>query len=104
MLFATYKYVNNMRRSGGVRQQQSGSAGNTSSPIGREFVTTTDVYLRNGPDRSYPDSGKAERNSRVRVLQVNGKWYQVQVVEHGRPKVATSAEQGWAHSAYLKSL
>jgi uncharacterized protein YgiM (DUF1202 family) len=61
--------------------------------------------LRNGPDRSYPDLGKAERNSRVRVLQVNGKWYQIQVVEHGRPKTdQNAAEQGWAHSAYLKSL
>jgi serine/threonine protein kinase len=105
MLFATYKYVNNLRRAGSGSQQQSGSAANNSSPIGREFVTTTDVYLRNGPDRSYPDLGKAERNSRVRVLQVNGKWYQVQVVEHGRPKTdQSSAEQGWAHSAYLKSL
>lgn len=105
MLFATYKYVSNMRRSGGGGQQQSGGAvGNNSSPIGREFVTTTDVYLRNGPDRSFADIGKAERNSRVRVLQVSGKWYQVQVVERGRPKAASSGEQGWAHSANLKSL
>lgn len=105
MLFATYKYVNNLRRAGGSSSQQHvGDAGTNSSPIGREFVTTTDVYLRNGPDRSYPDSGKAEKNSRVRVLQVTGKWYQVQVVEHGRAKAPTSAEQGWAHSAYLKSL
>ena len=105
MLFATYKYVNNLRRAGSSGQQQSGSDANNSSPIGREFVTTTDVYLRNGPDRSYPDLGKAERNSRVRVLQVNGKWYQVQVIEHGRPNTdQNTAEQGWAHSAYLKSL
>lgn len=104
MLFATYKYVNNLRRANASGQQQRVSASNNSSPIGREFVTTTDIYLRNGPDRSYPDSGKAERNSRVRVLQVSGKWFQVQVVEHGRPKDSSSGEQGWAHSANLKSL
>jgi len=39
----------------------------------------------------------------VRVLQVNGKWYEVEVLEHGRAKEdPSSADRGWAHSAYLR--
>jgi serine/threonine protein kinase len=105
MLFATYRYVNNLRRGavGGQTQQTSAAAGNV-SPVGHEYLAKTDVNLRSGPDTSNPKVGLAERSSRVKVLQVSGAWYQVQVVEHGRPKEdPETAEQGWANSALLKA-
>lgn len=106
MLFATYRYVRNLRQGGDPRQQQqqAGGGANSSSPVGREFLTTTDVNLRKGPDSGYTKVGLAESGSRVRVLQVNGKWYQVQVVQHGRPKTDDdSDDQGWINSTLLKA-
>ncbi len=107
MLYATYRYVNNIRGrgAGGAQQQQAGTAAEAStSPVGREFVTTTDVNLRGGPDSSQPKVGLAEKGSRVRVLQASGKWFQVRVVERGRPKEdPDSADEGWAHGALLRS-
>ena len=107
MLYATFRYVRNVR--GGEtqqqRQQQAGGAPvNRTGIVGSEFVTTNDVNLRKGPDTSYTPIGVAERGSTVRVLQVSGKWYQVQVVEHGRPKSdPDSADEGWVNSTLLKA-
>ncbi|HWS88429.1 MAG TPA: serine/threonine protein kinase [Pyrinomonadaceae bacterium] len=106
MLYATFRYVQGVR--GGAsqrqRQQQAGAAATKTGITGSEFVTTTDVNLRKGPDPSYAKVGMAEVGSTVRVLQVSGKWYQVQVVEHGRPKSdPESADEGWVNSALLKA-
>ncbi len=105
MLYATFRYVQNTR--GGEQrqgqQQQSGAAAGRNVTAGNEFVTTTDVNLRRGPDTSNPKVGLAEAGSRVKVLQVNGKWFQVEVVEHGRPKTdPNSADEGWVNSVNLK--
>jgi serine/threonine protein kinase len=106
MLYATYYYVK-MRAGSGAQtrqqQQQQQAAEEDTSRVGKRFKTTTDVNLRSGPSRSFGEVGRAELNSRVRVLQVNGKWYEVEVLEHGRAKEdPSSADRGWAHSAYLK--
>jgi serine/threonine protein kinase len=105
MLYATYSYVRSARTGGEPRQgQQAGSAANKTGVMGSEFVTTTDVNLRKGPDPSYTKVGTAESGSTVRVLQVNGKWYQVQVIEHGRAKSdPDSADEGWVNSTLLKA-
>jgi len=64
----------------------------------------TDVNLREGPGTSYDIVGMAENGSRVRVLQASGKWYQVQVLQHGRPKADTATQdQGWVNGNLLKS-
>jgi serine/threonine protein kinase len=102
MLYATHKYVTNLRS--GAPQPRGGAQANPST-LGREFTTTTDVNLRTGPSTSFPDIGKALKNSRVRVLQVNGRWSQVVVLEYGRPKERPDAsDEGWLHSAFLKAL
>ena len=103
MLYATHKYVTNLRS--GNADSRAAPAGNASSTVGREFVTTIDVNLRDGPSRNTPSVGIAEKGSRVKVLQINGRWYQVSVLEHGRAKeVPDSADVGWAHSQNLKAL
>jgi serine/threonine protein kinase len=106
MLFATYRYVNGLRRAPvGQQQPQSDTSDNGGLLVGHEFAPTTDVNLRSGPDTSYTKVGLAERGSRLKVLKVNGKWYQVQVLEHGRTKDdPASSDQGWANSNNLKAL
>jgi serine/threonine protein kinase len=104
MLYATYRYVNNMRNAGGG--QQSGQQGSTRSTTqsGDVRVTTTDVRLREGPGTNYEQVGLAENGSRVKVLQTSGKWVQVQVIEHARPKAdPDSKDQGWVNGTLLKS-
>jgi SH3-like domain-containing protein len=106
MLYATFRYVRTVRTAGETRQgQQAGATAATKTGIaGSEFVTTTDVNLRKGPDPSYAKVGTAEVGSTVRVMQVSGKWYQVEVVEHGRPKSdPDSADEGWVNSTLLKA-
>jgi serine/threonine protein kinase len=105
MLFATYRYVNNLRHGADTQQKpQNSGADNTRGIVGSELVTQRDVNLRKGPDPSYTKIGLAESGSRVRVLQVNGKWYQVQVVEHGRAKEDPGSEdQGWLNGTLLKA-
>lgn len=107
MLYATYRYVNNMRNAGGSQQQQGGQQGGAprvGAQSGDVRVTTTDVKLREGPGTNYEQVGLAENGSRVKVLQASGKWWKVQVVEHGRPKTDPNSEdQGWVNSINLKS-
>jgi uncharacterized protein YgiM (DUF1202 family) len=105
MLYATYRYVQNVR-GGETRQGQRQQAGAPAAPagvVGSEYVAKTDVNLRKGPDTSFDKVGMAENGSRVKVLQVSGRWYQVQVIEHARPKAdPDSADEGWVNSTNLR--
>jgi uncharacterized protein YgiM (DUF1202 family) len=106
MLYATYRYVQNVRGGGEQRQgqqPQAGAGGANTSVVGSERIAKTDVNLRKGPDTSYTKVGLAESGSRLKVLQVSGNWYQVQVIEHSRPKAdPDSADEGWVNSANLR--
>jgi serine/threonine protein kinase len=106
MLYATYRYVQNVRGGGEQRQgqqTQTGVGGANASVVGSERIARTDVNLRKGPDTSYTKVGLAESGSRLKVLQVSGNWYQVQVIEHSRPKAdPDSADEGWVNSANLR--
>ena len=76
---------------------------NVNLQTGREMTTITNVNLRTGPSRTYQRIGEAERGSRVRVLQCNGKWCEVQVLEHGQPRADESgADQGWIDATKLR--
>ncbi len=71
--------------------------------VGREGVTTTDLNLRSDPSTDNQPVGLAENGSRVRVLSVNNNWYEVQVLEHARPKSDPyTADRGWVNKKYLK--
>ncbi|MCA1618873.1 MAG: serine/threonine protein kinase [Acidobacteria bacterium] len=105
MLYATFRYVRNVRGVGEARPQpQAGAGAGRNVAAGDEFLTTTDVNLRKGPDTSYTKVGLAESGSRVKVLQVSGKWCQVQVIEHSRPKAdPDSADEGWVNRTLLRA-
>jgi serine/threonine protein kinase len=71
--------------------------------VGKEGYTTTDLNLRSDPSTENPPVGLAENGSRVRVLSVNNNWYEVQVLEHGRPKTDPyTADRGWVNKKYLR--
>ena len=66
-------------------------------------MTTTDLNLRSDPSTDNDPVGLAESGSRVRVLNVNGNWCEVEVVQHNRTKDdPNSLDQGWVNKKYLK--
>jgi serine/threonine protein kinase len=71
--------------------------------IGREGVTTTDVNLRAGANTQNAPIGLAELGSKVKVLSADSNWYEIQVVEHARPKVDPySSDRGWINKRFVK--
>jgi serine/threonine protein kinase len=71
--------------------------------IGREGVTTTDVKLRPDASVANPAIGVAEAGSRVKILSTAENWYEVQVLEHGRPKTDPfTSDRGWINKKFVK--
>src|SRR5204863_20376 len=64
--------------------------------IGREGVTTADVNLRSDASVANAPIGLAEAGSRIKVLSTGDNWYEVQVLQHGRPKADPfTSDKGW---------
>jgi len=71
--------------------------------VGREGFTTTDVNLRPVANVSQVPIGLAESGSKVKVLSADNNWYEVQVVEHARPKSDPySADRGWINKRFVR--
>jgi serine/threonine protein kinase len=83
---------------------QSAPAANSGSlQVGREMTTTTNVNLRSGPGRTYNRLGEVESGSRVRILQVNGNWCEVEILQRGFPRLAEEGvDQGWIDGTRLR--
>jgi serine/threonine protein kinase len=98
MLLATHKYVTSQWN------PLSEIARITEPPlIGREGVTTTDVNLRPVANVSQDPIGLAESGSKVKVLSADNNWYEVQVIEHSRPKTDPySSDRGWINKRYVR--
>ncbi len=98
MLLATHKYVTS-RWNPLTTIPQLGET----FIIGREGVTTTDVNLRPVANTSNAPIGLAESGSKVKVLNADYNWYEVQVVEHGRPKIDPySSDRGWINKRFVR--
>ena len=98
MLLATHKYVT-------TRWNPLAPIAQNVEPviIGREGITTTDVNLRPVASSSNMPIGLAESGSKVKVLSADNNWFEVQVVEHGRPKTDPySSDRGWINRRYVK--
>ena len=91
-----------------VRSRISGQGTQTTtttpaSIVGREALTTTDLNLRSDPSTDNDPVGLAESGSHVRVLNVNGNWCEVLVVQHSRAKDdPNSLDHGWVNKKFLK--
>jgi serine/threonine protein kinase len=98
MLWATHRYVtSNWNPLLKIPQLESAFI------VGREGVTTTDVNLRGDPSSTNTAIGLAETGSRVKVLAVNSHWYEVQVLQHGRPKTDPyTSDRGWLNKRFVK--
>jgi hypothetical protein len=71
--------------------------------IGREGVTTTDVNLRSDASAVNPPVGVAENGSRVKILATAENWYEVRVLQHGRPKANPfTSDRGWINKRFVK--
>lgn len=98
MLLATHKYVTSRWNPLSTIPQ----IGDT-FVVGREGVTTTDVKLRPEAGTGRPEIGLAELGSKVKVLSVNNNWYEVEVIQHGRPKTDPySSDRGWLNKRYIE--
>jgi serine/threonine protein kinase len=98
MLLATHKYVT-------TRWNPLAPIVQTVDPviIGRQGVTTTDVNLRPIASSTNMPIGLAESGSKVKVLSADNNWYEVQVVEHSRPKIDPySSDRGWVNKRYIR--
>jgi len=98
MLLATHKYVTSQWN------PLAEIARITEPPlIGREGFTTTDVNLRPVANVSQDPIGLAESGSKVKVLSADNNWYEVQVMEHARPKNDPySSDRGWINKRYVR--
>jgi serine/threonine protein kinase len=100
MLFATHFYI---RSRLGRSTPNTPTTNRPQSDIGREgTIVQTDVNLRSGPGRNNSSNGIAEQGSRIKVLNTNDEWYEIEVLEHGRERSSNSADRGWMNSKYLK--
>jgi serine/threonine protein kinase len=71
--------------------------------IGREGVTTTDVNLRPDASSARAPIGLAEAGSRVKILATGENWYEIQILEHGRPKSDPfTSDRGWINKKFVK--
>lgn len=98
MLLATHKYVTS-------QWNPLAEITRIAEPplIGREGVTTTDVNLRPVANVSQEPIGLAESGSKVKVLSADNNWYEVQVMEHSRPKNDPySSDRGWINKRYVR--
>jgi hypothetical protein len=100
MLLATHKYVTSQWNPlAEIRRI-------TEPPlIGREGVTITDVNLRPVANVSQGPIGLAESGSKIKILSAStdSNWYEVQVVQHGRPKEDPySSDRGWINKRYVR--
>src|SRR6201988_2063280 len=98
MLLATHKYVT-------TRWNPLAPIAQNLEPviIGRQGITTTDVNLRPVASSSNMPIGLAESGSKVKVISADNNWYEVQVVEHARPKIDPySSDRGWINKRYVK--
>jgi uncharacterized protein YgiM (DUF1202 family) len=71
--------------------------------VGKEGVTTTDVNLRVNANTTNPPIGLAESGSRVKVLSADNNWFEVMVLQHGRPKTDPfSSDRGWINKRFVR--
>ncbi len=65
-------------------------------------VANTDIFLRSGPNADNDKIGLVTKNSRVKIVNTQNNWYQVDVVEQGRIRNPVDpTTRGWLNGKYL---
>ncbi|HQX55317.1 MAG TPA: protein kinase [Pyrinomonadaceae bacterium] len=73
------------------------------NPFGtKTAVANTDIFLRSTPNTDNDPIGLVTKKSKVRVVNAQNNWYQVEVVEQGRVgNFPATATRGWLYGKYL---
>lgn len=62
----------------------------------------TDINLRPDPSVNNEPIGMVTKNSRVRIVKIQNNWYQVDVLEQGRPRdQQLPTNRGWLNGKYI---
>lgn len=65
-------------------------------------TANTDINLRPGPSANNTPIGLVTKNSRVKIVQTQDNWYQVDIVEQGRERnEQLAASRGWLNGRYV---
>lgn len=65
-------------------------------------TANTDINLRPEPSANNDPIGLVTKDSRVKILKVQGNWYQVEVVSQGRQRTEQlSTDKGWLSGKYI---
>jgi serine/threonine protein kinase len=75
----------------------------TWNPLHSQTATAnTDVNLRDGPNADSDIVGIATRNSKVRIVNSQNNWYQVDVIQQGRDRTGgPNATRGWLNGKFI---
>ncbi len=66
-------------------------------------VANTDIYLRPSPNTDNEPIGLVTKNSKVRIVNSQNNWYQVDVIQQGRERPSQpNATRGWLNGKYLE--
>ena len=73
------------------------------NPFAEQTATAnTDIYLRPGPNTNNDPIGLVTKNSKVRIVNSQNNWYQVDVIEQGRSRAnQPNTTRGWLNGRYL---
>ncbi|MEO8572500.1 MAG: SH3 domain-containing protein, partial [Pyrinomonadaceae bacterium] len=62
----------------------------------------TDINLRPEPNANNDPIGLVTKYSRVRIIKSQNNWYQVDIVEQGRPRdTPLATNRGWLNGKYV---
>ncbi|CAN5187312.1 hypothetical protein BH20ACI1_BH20ACI1_17340 [soil metagenome] len=74
------------------------------NPFGRQQIGTanTDVNLRSSGSNEGDKIGLIPKDSRVRIVGSQDNWYEVDIIQYGRPKENPDfADHGWIYGKYV---
>lgn len=63
---------------------------------------TIDLNLRPAPSNKNEPIGLVSKDSRIKILNTSENWYEIEVIDYGRPKENPGfADRGWVYSKYV---
>ena len=92
-LFATQYYVRHADVFPSIRNPFAAETGTAS----------TDINLRIQPSTDNDPIGLVTKNSKLRIIDKKDSWYQVDIIEQGRPSNGpTDSSRGWVYGRFVE--
>jgi uncharacterized protein YgiM (DUF1202 family) len=87
----------------GLYLRSSGALAGIMSPFRQRTATAnTDIFLRPEPNTNNDPIGLVTKNSKVRIVNSQNNWYQVDVIQQGRERASVlTASHGWLNGKYI---